>query len=95
MAVNCWDAMECGKGPKAKPSETCPAATETRLDGMNSGCNGGRSCWVVSHTHCNDAVQGPFSTKLTLCSECLFFSRVVNEEYPNAASTAELLKLIG
>ena len=94
MMPNCWDVMECGKGPDAAPDETCPAATESRLDGQNRGCMGGRCCWVVPHTLCNDETQGTFATKLTLCSECIFFSRVVSEEYPNAASPGELLKLV-
>ena len=91
---NCWDVMACGKGPEAAPSELCPAASEKRLDGQNRGINGGRACWVVDGTFCNGETQGSFTTKLTACAACPFFSQVVNEEYPNNVATADLLRLL-
>ena len=91
---NCWDVKACGKGPDASASETCPAAIETRLNGQNRGCNGGRACWVVDGTLCDGEVQGSFATKLTGCAACSFFSQVVNEEYPNNVATSDLLRLL-
>jgi len=97
MVMNCWEVKECGKesgGKNVESFEVCPAATETRLDGQNRGHNGGRSCWVVTGTMCDGSLQGAFASKLISCSECEFFQQVVHEEYPDAASTADLLDLL-
>ena len=97
MVLNCWEVKACGKEPGGKSigsSGVCPAATETRLDGQNRGRNGGRSCWVVAGTMCDGALQGIFGSKIISCSECEFFRQVVHEEYPDAASTADLLDLL-
>ena len=58
---NCWEFKSCGRQPGgAKTAELglCPAATEPRLNGVNSGRNGGRSCWAMTGTLCGGAVHG-------------------------------------
>ncbi len=98
MVSNCWEVKECGKesgGTNVESFEVCPATTETRLDGQNRGHNGGRSCWVVTGTMCEGATQSVFATKLVSCSKCEFFRQVAREERSDAASTSDLLDLLG
>ena len=61
---NCWEFKQCGRqvgGAKAAQLGVCPAATETRLDRMHHGVNGGRACWAVAGTLCG-VVQGTFAS---------------------------------
>ena len=53
---------------------------DTRLNGINGGTNGGRSCWTVAGTFCFGEVQGTFARKLDDCMECEFFRVVAEEE---------------
>ena len=95
--ANCWEVKLCGREPggtNARALGVCPAATEFRLHGTNSGRWGGRACWVVAGTMCQGDVQGTFAGKLEGCNECGFRQRVVREEYPNAVSTEDLLDLL-
>jgi hypothetical protein len=44
--TNCWQFKNCGREPggkKASELGICPAASETRLNTINSGKNGGRA----------------------------------------------------
>ena len=75
MKVNCWEYKKCGRqpgGPRAMELGVCPAATDTKADGMNGGCNGGRMCWALTGTMCGGQVQGTFAQKLTNCMDCEF-----------------------
>ncbi len=81
--MNCWEYKKCGREPggaKAKELGECPAALECRLDGQNSGNNGGRMCWVVKATLCGSQVQGDFYKKLGNCIKCDFLKAVYKEE---------------
>lgn len=81
--LNCWEFKRCGRQPGgARVSElgVCPAATETRVDGVNGGANGGRCCWVIVGTLCGGQVQGSFVTKVSSCLKCDFNNQVVMEE---------------
>ena len=55
MKLNCWEAMDCGRhkgGKKVDELGVCPASLEKRLDGVNGGVNGGRSCcWKKTLSH--------------------------------------------
>ncbi|HHL40708.1 MAG TPA: hypothetical protein ENJ37_09400 [Deltaproteobacteria bacterium] len=80
---NCWEFKKCGREPGgAKVAElgVCPAATEKRAQGLNSGANGGRICWAVTGTFCGGEVQGSFAQKEASCMACDFFKRVKAEE---------------
>ena len=83
---NCWEIKKCGKGP-AKPYEyknlICPAATDTTLNGINRGKNGGRICWVVRGTFCNGEVQGTFNKKYGDCILCDVYKLIKKEEGTN------------
>ena len=80
---NCWDFKKCGRapgGPKAQEMGTCPASINTASNGVNSGKNGGRSCWGISGTFCGGKIQGTFAQKQTSCMACDFFKIVKEEE---------------
>ena len=81
--LNCWQHMGCGREPggeKAEELGVCPAATEKRLEGVNDGNNGGRTCWVIAGTMCNGKPQGTFADKFRDCAKCEFFLMVRNEQ---------------
>lgn len=92
--TNCWEHKACGRQPgghKVAELGVCSAAAEIRVDGMNGGCNGGRSCWAVSGTLCGGKVQGTFAVKLASCMHCEFFERVSREEGPALENAKSLL----
>jgi hypothetical protein len=81
--INCWEHKGCGRelgGANAETLGVCPATTETKLDGLNSGKNGGRACWPIAGTLCGGEVQGTFATKVGSCMACDFFKLVCKEE---------------
>lgn len=85
MKTNCWEYKKCGREPNgSKVAElgVCPAATEIRVNGINSGKNGGRCCWAVTGTLCDGQVQGTHASKMSSCMSCDFFNRVISEEKP-------------
>ena len=93
--LNCWQFKRCGRemgGTKSYMIGVCPAAVEIRLDGTNSGDNGGRACWVVDNTMCGGETQGRFEEKYRHCAKCNFYQAVREEEGASTAITAELLK---
>ena len=77
-SLNCWEFKNCGRGPGSKPA--CPAATETRANGVNRGVNGGRVCWAVAGTLCGGRQQGTYAVKLETCLRCDFCKLVLAEE---------------
>lgn len=97
MAQNCWEVKNCGRQPGgAKVAELgmCPAATETRLNGANSGKNGGRACWVLAGTLCGGKVQGVFAMKMSNCMQCEFYQSVRKEEGAGLVTSGDLLKKV-
>jgi hypothetical protein len=81
--INCWEFRKCGRDPggeKGKELGICPAATEARMNSINGGTNGGRTCWTVAGTFCFGEVQGTFARKFKDCMECDFFWIVFEEE---------------
>ncbi len=95
MKENCWEFKKCGReinGVKTAELGVCPAATEKRLDNLNSGKNGGRTCWAIAGTLCGGSVQGVFASKLANCLTCDFFTLVGKEEGSNSVKTSEILK---
>ncbi|MEW6183512.1 MAG: two-CW domain-containing protein [Bacillota bacterium] len=93
MKKNCWEYKRCGREPggaKTQQLGVCPAATETRMDGVHGGKNAGRSCWVLAGTLCGGAVQGTFAQKYANCKNCDFYELVKSEEYPHFILSAVL-----
>ena len=79
MKKNCWDVKGCGREPGGRNvSElgVCPAAADTRLDGINNGKNGGRTCWAIAGTLCGGKVHGTFASKMDTCRACGFYQSV-------------------
>ncbi|MHB8808598.1 MAG: two-CW domain-containing protein [Desulfobulbaceae bacterium] len=94
---NCWEYKKCGREPRGNNAGRlgiCPAATETRLDSVHDGTNGGRSCWVVAGTLCQGKVQGVFAQKYATCQDCDFYKKVQNENYSNFQVSVSLLQLL-
>lgn len=80
---NCWEVNKCGRelgGFDADRLGVCPASTDSSSDGLNKGLNGGRICWAIAGTFCNDRVQGTFAEKESTCMSCDFYKRVKEEE---------------
>lgn len=83
MKQNCWEFKNCGRqqgGIKAAELGICPAATETKLNNINSGNNGGRACWALTGTLCGGKVQGTYAIKFGNCLICEFYQKVKTEE---------------
>ena len=96
--MNCWEFKKCGREPNGKNSielGVCPASTETRVNGVHGGKNGGRCCWVVAGTLCGGKVQGGFGNKSINCLSCDFFKNTWKEQQGKGYKrTSELLKMI-
>jgi hypothetical protein len=92
--VNCWEFKKCGReagGLKVGELGICPAAMESRVNGMNGGKNGGRACWPLAGTFCGGKVQGTFAMKVANCMECEFFKLVGKEEGVDHESARAIL----
>lgn len=95
--INCWEFKKCGREPGGRNESefgTCPAAIEFTIDGMNQGKNGGRSCWAVSGTFCEDEIQGTFASKLSDCTQCDFYRLVVKEQGGQFFDTREIRRTL-
>ncbi len=94
---NCWEFHGCGREPggeKVAELGICPAATESRLDGVNDGTNGGRACWAVRQTLCTGKVEGAFAAKAANCMLCAFYKTVCREQGAEFQGTARILAIL-
>ncbi len=92
--MNCWEFKQCGREPGGARTDglgVCPATTESRVDGVNDGKNGGRCCWVIAGTLCEDKVQGSFAGKFNTCKECDFYHIVRKEQGTDFCLSATIL----
>ncbi|MCI5120778.1 MAG: hypothetical protein D3908_06230 [Candidatus Electrothrix sp. AUS4] len=74
--VNCWEVKGCGREPngkKASEQGVCPVTTNTSLNGVHEGKNGGRCCWLVKFYH---AKQMTGTCETTNCIKCNFYNTV-------------------
>ncbi len=97
MAQNCWEFKKCGRqvgGAKVAELGVCPAAVELRVDGVNRGNNGGRSCWALAGTFCGGKVQGTFADKMNNCMNCEFYRKVATEEGVNLLGPSEIINML-
>lgn len=95
--LNCWELMACGRQPngtRSKELGVCPAATESRVDGVNGGSMGGRCCWAIAGTLCNGEIQGTFARKSRACKECRFYLAVREEEGLGFCLTGNVLAML-
>lgn len=89
---NCWEAIRCGRelgGSNCAVLGVCPAATETRLNGINHGRNGGRACWTVSGTRIDWGQTASGAPTALGCLHCTFLHRVEKEEGAQFSFLAE------
>ena len=94
---NCWEYKKCGREPggaNANQLGVCPAAITKCLNKMNSGKNGGRSCWAVAGTLCGGQVQGTFASKVGNCMKCDFYQLVRQEEGVSYVTPQEIIKIL-
>lgn len=80
---NCWEFKKCGREPgglKNAEYGICPTSTNLKFDKINSGKNGGRYCFVLAGTFCNEKIQCMFAQKLQSCFDCDFFMIIQTEE---------------
>ncbi|MCL6591768.1 MAG: hypothetical protein K6U80_17685 [Firmicutes bacterium] len=95
MKQNCWEYKKCGREPGGANTHelgVCPAASDTRLNGIHHGKNSGRTCWIISGTYCKGEIQGTFAKKFRNCMGCDFYQLVQKEEFPDFILTPLLLK---
>lgn len=86
---NCWGFMKCGRergGKNVLEFGICPASTLKNLDGIHSGKNAGRACWVVAGTMCHGLPHGTFAKKMKSCGRCPFYQTVKKEEEDKVAT---------
>lgn len=97
MKKNCWEFKHCGRQPGGEHIHdlgVCPAAIETKLDGIHGGRNSGRACWVVAGTFCGGKVQGTFGQKYRNCQVCDFYNKVKTEENSGFRLSPSLLNIL-
>lgn len=91
--INCWEYKKCGREPGGENVDklgVCIAAKEHAVNGIHGGKNGGRACWAIAGTLCEDEVQGTFARKFQDCIRCDFFKKVMEEE-GNAAISGVII----
>ncbi|MCI5166641.1 MAG: hypothetical protein D3903_11235 [Candidatus Electrothrix sp. GM3_4] len=77
--INCWEFKKCGREPGGKNASVggvCPAAIESRANGIHQGKNGGRCCWVISDSYCKIGAKGDLAGKFLECRNCDFYGIV-------------------
>ncbi len=92
---NCWEFMNCGREPggvKVDELKVCPAATDSRFEGVHGGKNAGRACWVAAGQLCELSKRGTSAKKDEACLDCTFYNLVKREESPNFTPVAVLLQ---
>lgn len=95
--MNCWEFKKCGRekgGNRSMELGVCPAAVETKADGLNKGKNGGRSCWALTGTLCGGKIQGSFAMKMVNCMDCDFYKMVSKEEGSEWKGSKDILKAV-
>lgn len=83
--LNCWEYHNCKVGMNSSLSEDelCEVARAKECNEINNGINGGRICWSVSGTLCNNKHKGHFTHEIDSCMQCNFFKVVQSEEKKN------------
>jgi hypothetical protein len=95
MKKNCWEFKKCGNRPggaEGKGKCACPVPEMSVYDGINSGTNAGRVCWIVADSACDGDVQVTFRHKLKACGECDFYKAVSEEEGTDLALPMKVLE---
>jgi len=97
LKKNCWEYMGCGQRSGRKRSQgctQCPVPEMTNYDGINGGKNGGRICWLITGTLCDEDVQLTFAHKFDTCRKCDFYWTVREEAGKNICLPIEIIETI-
>jgi len=95
--MNCWEFKNCGReinGRNVASLGVCPVCTESKVNGVNNGKNGGRCCWAIAGTLCGGEVQGSFIDKVHSCINCDFYHMVFKEERNNYTKPTEVIRIL-
>lgn len=82
-SLNCWQFKKCGREPggrNVEQSGVCSVAVEIGADGIHSGKNGGRCCWVITNSVCESSTHGFCLKKIRGCRKCDFYFLVEKAE---------------
>ncbi|MCI5120775.1 MAG: hypothetical protein D3908_06215 [Candidatus Electrothrix sp. AUS4] len=75
--MNCWEFKNCGREPGGINSSelgVCPVSTHNELDGIHSGINGGRCCWIFyGAVSCSMEESKTFDEHVATCRTCGFY----------------------
>ncbi|MFC1524666.1 two-CW domain-containing protein [Thermodesulfobacteriota bacterium] len=95
--LNCWEYNHCsgrGECKDEKGCNNCPAYLEHRVNGMNGGINGGRICWFIDGTHCDNSLRidsgKSYVEKFKVCLKCDFNKYVEKQEGRKLVSIYEV-----
>ncbi|MBF0564266.1 MAG: hypothetical protein HQK89_03390 [Nitrospirae bacterium] len=91
--LNCWQFKQCGREPGGKNSVSigiCPVATAANFNGLHGGENGGRACWAVPSTLCENS--GNLASKIRNCTTCEFHQLVIKEEKKYQSAVVHMKK---
>jgi hypothetical protein len=84
--LNCWEYKKCGREPgglNARTLGVCLSATNTSMNKINGGINGGRVCWLVAGTYGKSRAELADCIAIdttSSCYQCDFHSQVLSEE---------------
>ncbi len=81
--LNCWEYMECGRGPGGfgtHEAGVCNIAKEIAANGLNGGVNGGRLCWLIAEKCSSEEVKCSNYHNKNSCFSCKFRYKVSAEE---------------
>ncbi|MCI5209658.1 MAG: hypothetical protein D3910_12890 [Candidatus Electrothrix sp. ATG2] len=74
--MNCWEFKECGREPGGKNISVfgvCPVSVSFGFDSVNNGKNGGRACWIIRESACEQIMRKCCVQEMRECRECDFF----------------------
>lgn len=93
---NCWEVLGCTGLMENKPGRKClcPALTAKELDSLHGGLHGGRACWAVDGTFCNEKPQGSHIEKQEDCGNCGFKVSVRTSEGSLFLETDMLISIL-
>ncbi|XCN73286.1 MAG: two-CW domain-containing protein [Candidatus Electrothrix aestuarii] len=82
--INCWEFKNCGREPggiKSSELGVCPVSTHNELDGIHSGTNGGRCCWIFYGAFsCRGEEAKSFDEHIAICRTCDFYIKACESE---------------
>jgi hypothetical protein len=90
---NCWEFKGCGQERRGRNNSRvkCPVPELTASNGINSGKNAGRICWLVAHTMRKGETETTFAEMIKTCGECDFYKLVKKEEGKELVLSLDML----